>query len=166
MQEVRNRMKESTKQDRFNQLEAGISTGKLRTRIARTRRGAGLLRSSQVHEEDLQDRTKPMMVVGADVESLYPSLSAVHVADIVFKAIMESDIKFENINYKEGARYLALNWSRQECRMSKLWRVLPRRASKQGSRPGVTGAGPMGPDEGKVCQWVFPRRAGEEDDSC
>ena len=89
MREVRNTRKESRKRDRFKQLEGKITTGKVKTRLTRTGRGAGLLRSSQVHQEDLQDRTKPMVVVGADVESLYPSLSDIHVADII-KAIMES----------------------------------------------------------------------------
>lgn len=69
-----------------------------------------------------------MLVVGADVESLYPSLSDTHVAEVIYKAIMETDIKFENINYKEGVRYLALNWSEMDCRTSSLGRVLPWRA--------------------------------------
>ena len=34
-------------------------------------------------------------------------------------------------------------------------RVLPRRVGKTGSRPGITGAGPLGSDEGNVCQWIF-----------
>ena len=87
---------------------------------------------------------------------MYPSLSAIQVAEIVYKAIMESDMKFDNINYKDGVRYLALNWSEQECRTSRLRRVLPRRAGKTDSRPGITGVGPLGPGEGKVCQWIFP----------
>ena len=41
--------------------------------------------------------------------------------------------------------------------MSSLRRVLPWRASKKGSRPDMTGDGPMGSDEGRVCQWIFPR---------
>ena len=78
-------------------------------------------------------------------------------ADIVFKAIMETSIQFSNLNYKEGVRYLALNWTAQECRLNPLRRVLPRRRCKNGTRPGMTGQGPMGPGEGKLEQWVFPR---------
>ena len=90
------------------------------------------------------------------MESLYPSLDEKTVADLVYKAILETDIKFFNINYKEAVRYLALTWTEQECRLSDLRGVLPWRASKSGARPGITGEGPLGPGEGRVIQWIFP----------
>ena len=104
-------------------------------RVACTRRGAGLLKSSNVKLQDLQDMTKPIVIVGTDVESLYPSLEDDTVADLVSSAIMETDTKFMNIDYKEAARYIALNWTEQECRTSILRKVLPWRKCSQGSRP-------------------------------
>ena len=77
-----------------------------------------------------------MVIVGSDVESLYPSLDALMVADIVFK---ESEVKFEGICYQEAVRYIALNSSEQECKMSALRGVLPKRRKLGGTRPGVTG---------------------------
>ena len=42
-------------------------------------------------------------MVWADVEALHPSLSAIQVAEIIYKAIMETDVEFVGINYAEGA---------------------------------------------------------------
>ena len=38
----------------------------------------------------IQDKGRAMEVVGADVEALYPSLSEIQVAEIIYKAIMET----------------------------------------------------------------------------
>ena len=38
-----------------------------------------------------------------------------------------------------------------------LGRVLPHRRFKKGTRPGVTGTGPMGGKSNDEVQWVFPR---------
>ena len=111
---------------------------------AKTMKGQKLTRSQDVSKEKIQDREKKMEVVGADVESLYPSLNDEVVANLVYEAILETDMKFHNINYKEGVRYLARNWSEQECRTSDLKRVLPWRANRRrgaiGTRRGEGGA--------------------------
>jgi hypothetical protein len=104
----------------------------------------------------LQDVNNPKLIVGADVESLYPSLEAQTVANIVYKAMLETEIKFKNIDFKEAIRYIALNWTEKECRTSNIWKLLPWRSKKQGVRPGMTGEGPLGPDQGKKDQWKFP----------
>ena len=83
-------------------------------------------------------------VVGSDVEALYPSVEDTKVAEIIFQAIMETKVEFEGVNYQEGARYIVLNCTEQECRLGPLGRILPVRRYVKGSRPGVTGAGPMG----------------------
>ena len=62
-----------------------------------------------VNRNLVQDKTKAMVVVGADVEALYPSLSETQVAEIIFKAIMETEVGFQGINYLEGAKYIVLN---------------------------------------------------------
>ena len=55
--------------------------------------------------------------VGADVEALYPSLEAIQVANIMYQAVMDSQIEFKGVNYQEGARYIALTSTEQECRL-------------------------------------------------
>ena len=49
-----------------------------------------------------------------------------------------------------------LNCTEQECRLGPLGRVLPVRRYVKESRPGVTGAGPMGAEVGDQEQWKFP----------
>ena len=69
---------------------------------------------------------------------------------------METYLEFDKVDYKEAVRYIALNWSAQECRLSELRRVLPVRNKTGGTRPGMTGEGPLGPDSGDhLDQWKF-----------
>ena len=125
-------------------------------REASTMKGRRLLKAAEVDNKLVQDRSQKMNIIGADVEALYPSLSAIQVANIVYQAVMESEIEFSNINYQEGVRYIALTSTAQECRMGPLKRVLPRRRFVNGVRPGVTGAGPAGATVGDQDQWEFP----------
>ena len=112
--------------------------------------------STEVLPEDLQDYQRPMVVLGMDVVSLYPNLDIEKVGDRIREAVMKSPISWEGINYMEAVRYIALNWSEDKCRTSTLRRVLPWRRSRRGTRPGIRGAGPKGPDSGDTEQWVFP----------
>ena len=112
--------------------------------------------SSQVDNDLIQDRSTKLQIVGSDVAALYPSLDAVEVARIVYQAIMETEVKFAGIDYMEACRLIALTSTEQECRLSKLKRILPIRRSKNGTRPGITGEDPMGPEVGSQDQWKFP----------
>lgn len=66
-------------------------------RRATTRRGKKKLEAAMVDNKLVQDKSKNMGVVGADVEALYPSLDAIQVADIVFKAVMETEVGFDEL---------------------------------------------------------------------
>ena len=82
------------------------------------------------------------------MEALYPSLNAVEVAQIVYNSILKSKVKFEGVDYTEAVRLIALTSSEQECRLSQLRRVLPVRRFTNGTRPGITGEDPLGPESG------------------
>ena len=110
----------------------------------------------EVLEEEIQNFEVKMEVIGADVEALYPSLDMKECARIVEIEVMRSTVKWEDIDYLEGTRMIALNRSAQYCRSHPLQRVLPVRRKRTGSRPGVTGKGPMGPRRGDQEQWRFP----------
>ena len=97
-----------------------------------------------VLQEDLQDYTLPMVLLGTDVKNLYPSLDITQVVGEVEQAIMDSDIKWEAVDYLEAARYVAMNWTETQCRQSGLWRILPTRRFTTVSRPGLRGKGPQG----------------------
>ena len=87
----------------------------------------GVLRSDTVNSRWLQDRGTRVQVIGADVEALYPSLEAVEVAEIVYNAMLETKVKFDNVEWLEACKYIALTSTEQECRLGPLKRVLPRR---------------------------------------
>ena len=118
--------------------------------------GEGILDGNEVLQEELQDVSKPMVLVGTDVINLYPSLDIREVVKNVKEAILDSKIKWQEIDYLEGARYIALNWTEGRCRTSGLWRILPRRRYRGGTRPGLKGVGPQGGSRGDQEQWLFP----------
>ena len=55
-------------------------------------------------------------------------------AERVREAVMKSDIAGENIDYLLGVQYIALNWMYEQCRGSRLRRVLPWRRNRRGTR--------------------------------
>jgi hypothetical protein len=74
----RNNIFETTPEMNFTQ---GPSTSA--RRAPTTMGGRRILRSAEVSNRLVQDRSTPMNIIGSDVEALYPSLEAVQVADIV-----------------------------------------------------------------------------------
>jgi hypothetical protein len=58
--------------------------------------------------------------------------------NICYEAIMKSKITFTNINYKNAHLYITISMYKTDQRTSPLWRVLPRRTSRGGVRPGIT----------------------------
>ena len=113
--------------------------------------------STEALPEHLQDYETNMVLVGSDVVNLFPSLEVESVVKEVKEAIKKSKIKWEEIDYREGVRYLALNWDLETCKNSKLRRVLPVRRGKTGTRPGIKGAGPRGKLKGDQEQWIFQK---------
>ena len=114
------------------------------------------INSTMVPPEKLQDFENPMVLVGCDVESLYPNLDREATIAIVKKMIIECDVQWEEIDWIEATRFIALNWTRDQCRASSLRKVLPIRRKNNGVRPGVKGVGPMGKEPHDQEQWRFP----------
>ena len=158
MREKMKKCSNSRKEKMFQPITGTIEVDRVKIkRIAQTRRGQRLLKAGEVENKMVQDKAVNQVVVGSDVEALYPSLQDTKVAEIIFKAIMETKVQFEGVNYQEGARYIVLNCTEQECRLGPLGRVLPVRRYVKGTRPGITGSGPMGAEIGDQEQWKFPR---------
>ena len=100
--------------------------------------------SREVDNKLIQDRSQKMVIIGSDAISLYPNLTGRESADEVAEAVMQSSLKWEGLNWKEATRVLVFGRDETWCRNSKLWRVLPWRKYKKGTRPGLTGVGPLG----------------------
>ena len=65
-------------------------------------------------EDDMTDKpglqnfnTKPILL-GADVEALYPNMERTATGGMIYQAVLESDISFQGINYELLAIYLFL----------------------------------------------------------
>ena len=102
--------------------------------------------------------TREMVVVGTDVVSLYPNLTWEAAGEEVFRAIYESEMEWEGVNWKSGVLYLALCRGYAWCKASQLRRILPSRRYAKGAWPGITGKGLLGAQsesEGEK-QWIFP----------
>ena len=101
MRNVRRRMELSRKKKNVanHDLDIVVEEG---CRLAKTSKGRKLLRSQDVPREKVQDRSSPMVIVGSDVEALYPSLEDIKVAEICYNAVMKTKIKFDNIDYLEA----------------------------------------------------------------
>ena len=133
-----------------------LEVRKMRRRDSSRRLGKRGLDSTDTQNSLIQDQSKKILIVGSDVEALYPSLEAVEVAQIVYKAVMETEVKFVGVHLQEACRMIALTSSEQECRLGPLKRVLPVRRYNNGTRPGKTGEDPLGGDTGSQEQWDFP----------
>ena len=138
------------REEDFEDLEVRRMERKASSKVAR-----GVL-ASDVDNTVIQDRGAKIQVVGSDVEALYPSLDAVEVAQIVYNAMLKTEVKFKGVNFQEARRMIARTSSEQECRLGPLRRVLPVRRYKNGTRPGISGEDPLGPDVGSQEQWKFP----------
>ena len=108
-----------------------------------------LIHAKDVDRDCVQDPLQ-LVVIGADVEALYLNLSDIEVANLCYEAVLKSKINFTNINYKKARLYITINMNKTDQGTSQLWRVLPRRTSRGGVRPGV----PASPDNEE--HWYFP----------
>ena len=110
----------------------------------------GRVSSNYVSQEWVQDRSKVMVIIGSEAVSLYPSLTREESASEVPEAVLESNIKWDEVNWKEVVRFLVLGRDEAVCRCSGFGIVLPGRKHK-------TGVGPMGAAEDDENQWEFKK---------
>jgi len=72
---------------------------------------SGIRDNMKVDEEinpPLQNMNEKPLFIGADVESLYPNLDREITGQLMYKAVMEFDVKFHGIDYERLAIYLYL----------------------------------------------------------
>ena len=147
MRMIRNKMAEARKAaDRDEALKSRVKAPPMRFW-----NGERVVYAKDVSNAMVQDKQE-VVVIGADVEALYPSLLDIEIANICYNTIMKSSISFNNINYRKALLYLAISMNKTDQRTSPLWRILPRRISRGGVRPGVTSS----PENEK--HWYFPPR--------
>jgi hypothetical protein len=121
----------------------------IRAATQKTWKGQKLKDARSSSRQEIQEKLIPV-IVGADVQALYPSLSDLDTALICYQAVMNTEVVFQNINYHIAAKYIAICLTDTEQRLSPLYSVLPRRTAKNGVKPGVTSK----PEDDK--NWFFP----------
>jgi hypothetical protein len=67
-----------------------------------------------------------LVVISQDVKALYPSLDWDVVIEIVGKLIEETDVKFENMDYRVLGKYLAIHLTPEEITKNNLKTVTQR----------------------------------------
>ena len=71
--------------------------------------GEKIVQARDIINKNLVQDNTDLVVTGGDVEGLYPSLPYIEVAIIVYKAVMNSGIRFENINFQTAGKYVAMH---------------------------------------------------------
>ena len=110
------------------------------------------------------DKTPPekqneeLVLIGADVAQLFPSLEATHSSKLINQALQETKVKFDGINYVEVAVYLAMELTEWQARAAKIHHLLPQRKFKKGQKPKVTGTNAMAAEPKNTDFWIFPKR--------
>ena len=99
--------------------------------------------------------TEDIVVIGADVEALFPSLISEIVGRVIREAVIKSRIQLEDFNYKEMARYIRMG-DKYRSNVGSLDRVLPVRRFVKGTTPGITGNEVLGNKDDDEIRWIFP----------
>ena len=80
-----------------------------------------------------------LLLLGADVKALFPSLDCKEVAKEVMKELLETEMKIDEVDWKELATYLAMNLDQKQVDALPVRRLIPVRRYSRGPRPGCTG---------------------------
>ena len=101
-------------------------------------------------------------LIGTDVVSLFPSLSAVNTARAIRSQALKSDIVWENIDSKWLRLYIHLN-RHMSTDVSSVQHLLPRkRKGKRGPEPGMSCSECLGRqleavyENGDLSSWTWP----------
>ena len=107
------------------------------------------------HWQDLNP--EDLILLGADVVALFPSLDTSEVAKEVMQEILESDLKIQEVEWKDLARYIAMNMDGSEVKNLRLDRLIPVRKYSRGPRPGITSKEAKAKDtDDEESKWEFP----------
>ena len=57
-------------------------------------------------QQSAEKQSGKVVIVGADVSQMYPSLDAIETSKLVYQAAIESKVKFDGLDYREVATYI------------------------------------------------------------
>ena len=112
---------------------------------------------AEIKEANDSEKIGCNTVVGSlDVKALYPSLDLDFTIDKVAEEFYESEVKIEGVDYEEMGLYLSLNRDERYLRERNILDHCPRRKSKYGAPPKITGSGINVSKEARFKAWLKP----------
>ena len=79
---------------------------------------------------------REIIITSMDVIALYPNLRIERCAEEVGREIQDTEVEYENVEYELGGKFIASNMTQADIDREGLTRIVPRRKSKFGTRPG------------------------------
>ena len=122
---------------------------------------------NEIIKKEWEEKTKTgeiedmpeIVMVGADVKALFPSIKSRRTGRIVREAVLRSRLQFKGINYRTAALYVRLGMDHFEIRTLGLEKIVPKRKYHTGAEPSVTGREALSGDPEKdELRWDFPSR--------
>ena len=109
-----------------------------------------------VNEVNKNEVNESWVVGSLDVDSLYPSLDIPKCVDVVKRRLMQSNIQFEKLQWKEIAMYLRFNMPLAEAESSNFAVYLPTRRFRR-RPPLFTRSGSMLNPKVRHQPWIYPK---------
>ena len=81
---------------------------------------------------------RQIIFTSMDVVGLYPNMNIKRCAEECGQEIMESKVEYKNIDFEMAGKFIASNMTQEDIDKEGLSRIIPRRKSKFGVRPGET----------------------------
>ena len=93
------------------------------------------------------------MVGSMDVEALYPSIDIDFSVDICGDLLLESDITFEKVDYKEVGLFLSLTMTKEDRVKRNIDHFCPTKSKPKGRKPTLTASGTSNKEEDRWNPW-------------
>ena len=98
------------------------------------------------------ETNKDITAGSLDVKALYPSLIGSRTAEIVGNMVANSEIEFENIDFNELCKYIAINATNVEIESKGMTEFIHTRKSNRGPKPGMTSEEVTGGDQSRAAE--------------
>ena len=107
----------------------------------------------EVNRQGLDD---DCVIQSMDVKSLYPSLDIEHTIHIVCEMFEASNTDISGIDYEEIIFYIAITMDQEEIDRLGITDICPKRRSRLGRRPKITGCGTASDKKERYASYIMP----------
>ena len=97
---------------------------------------------------------KNIVLIGADVEALYPSPDPIRTGEAIREETIKSEVKWAGVDWAETLKYLRLNLTKYRARQLQIEHLLPTRKFSKGPDPGITSENALSGDRNHEDKWI------------